>query len=148
MSGTPREVPKGLSDSHVVRLFKCAVKDDDSLVDAIVEKLYGTMRDFDAVAFGVTSPPGSASQPVALTSPSLTRVIASNAPVRLRAGTRSASAADFFQVFQIRDVHSVGVVIPANPAPSPQPRHHCGRSPKLGQGLGFFCGRALKVVPL
>jgi hypothetical protein len=29
-------------------LFKCAVKDDDSLVDAIVEKLYGTMRDFDA----------------------------------------------------------------------------------------------------
>ena len=29
-------------------MFKCAVKDDDSLVDAIVEKLYGTMRDFDA----------------------------------------------------------------------------------------------------
>ncbi len=48
MSGTPREVLKGLSESHVVRLFKCAVKDDDSLVDAIVEQLYGTMRDFDA----------------------------------------------------------------------------------------------------
>jgi hypothetical protein len=24
------------------------VKDDDTLVDAIVEKLYGTMKDFDA----------------------------------------------------------------------------------------------------
>ncbi len=48
MSGTLREVPRGLSESHVVRLFKCAVKDDDSLVDAIVEKLYRTMRDFDA----------------------------------------------------------------------------------------------------
>ncbi len=48
MSGTLREVPRGLSESHVVRLFQCAVKDDDSLVDAIVEKLYGTMRDFDA----------------------------------------------------------------------------------------------------
>jgi hypothetical protein len=30
------------------RLFKCAVKDDDTLVDAIVEKLYGTMKDLDA----------------------------------------------------------------------------------------------------
>jgi hypothetical protein len=48
MSGTGREIPRGLNESQVVRLFKCAVKDDDSLVDAIVEKLYGTMRDFDA----------------------------------------------------------------------------------------------------
>ena len=43
-----REVPTGLNEFHVVRLFKCAVKDDDTLVDAIVERLYGTMRDFDA----------------------------------------------------------------------------------------------------
>jgi hypothetical protein len=48
MSGTGTEIPRGLNESQVVRLFKCAVKDDDSLVDAIVEKLYGTMRDFDA----------------------------------------------------------------------------------------------------
>jgi len=47
MSETGREIPAGLNEFHVVRL-KCAVKDDDTLVDAIVEKLYGTMRDFDA----------------------------------------------------------------------------------------------------
>jgi hypothetical protein len=29
-------------------LFKCAVKDDDTLVDAIVERLYFTMKDLDA----------------------------------------------------------------------------------------------------
>jgi hypothetical protein len=46
MSATGRET--GLNEFHVVRLFKCAVKDDDTLVDAIVEKLYGTMTDFDA----------------------------------------------------------------------------------------------------
>jgi hypothetical protein len=48
MSGMGRETPTGLNEFHVVRLFKCAVKDDDTLVDAIVEKLYGTMKDFDA----------------------------------------------------------------------------------------------------
>ena len=48
MCETGREIPAGLNEFHVVRLFKCAVKDDDTLVDAIVEKLYGTMRDFDA----------------------------------------------------------------------------------------------------
>ena len=48
MSETGREVPTGLNEFHVVRLFKCAVKDDDTLVDAIVERLYGTIRDFDA----------------------------------------------------------------------------------------------------
>ena len=48
MSETGREIPAVLNEFHVVRLFKCAVKDDDMLVDAIVEKLYGTMRDFDA----------------------------------------------------------------------------------------------------
>jgi hypothetical protein len=48
MSGTGREILTGLNEFQVVRLFKCAVKDDDTLVDAIVEKLYGTMKDFDA----------------------------------------------------------------------------------------------------
>jgi hypothetical protein len=32
---------------QVLRLFKCAVKDDDTLVDVMVEKLYRTMKDFD-----------------------------------------------------------------------------------------------------
>jgi hypothetical protein len=48
MSGTGREIPTVLNEFQVVGLFKCAVKDDDTLVDAIVEKLYGTMKDFDA----------------------------------------------------------------------------------------------------
>ena len=48
MSGTGGEIPIGLSELQVVRLLKCAVKDDDTLVDAIVEKLYGIMKDFDA----------------------------------------------------------------------------------------------------
>jgi hypothetical protein len=48
MSGTGWEIPTGLNEFQVVRLFKCAVMDDDTLVDAIVEKLYGTMKDFDA----------------------------------------------------------------------------------------------------
>jgi hypothetical protein len=48
MSETGREIPTGLNEFHVARLFKCAVKDDDTLVDTIVEKLYGTMKDFDA----------------------------------------------------------------------------------------------------
>ena len=48
MFATGREIPSGLNESQVVRLLKCAVKDDDMLVDAIVEKLYGTMKDFDA----------------------------------------------------------------------------------------------------
>ena len=48
MFETGREIPAGLNEFHVVRLFRCAVKDDDTLVDAIVEKLYGTMKDFDA----------------------------------------------------------------------------------------------------
>ena len=48
MSETGREIQAGLNELHIARLFKCAVKDDDTLVDAIVEKLYGTMKDFDA----------------------------------------------------------------------------------------------------
>jgi hypothetical protein len=48
MSGTGRAVPSGLNEFQVFRLFKCAVKDDDSLLDAVVERLYGAMKDFDA----------------------------------------------------------------------------------------------------
>ena len=40
MSGTGREIGKGLNEFQVIRLFKCAVKDDDTLVDAIIDKLY------------------------------------------------------------------------------------------------------------
>ena len=44
MSGTRREIATGLNRSQVVRLFKCAVKDDGTLVDVIVEKLYGIIE--------------------------------------------------------------------------------------------------------
>jgi hypothetical protein len=37
----------GLDEVEVFRLFNCAVKDDDALVDAIVEKLYREMKQFD-----------------------------------------------------------------------------------------------------
>jgi len=48
MTGISRGIPTGLNEFQVLRLFKCAVKDDDTLVDAIVERLYFTMRDLDA----------------------------------------------------------------------------------------------------
>jgi hypothetical protein len=48
MPETGREIPRGLSEFHVFRLFKCAVKDDHVLVDAIVERLYVTMKEFDS----------------------------------------------------------------------------------------------------
>jgi hypothetical protein len=48
MAGASQEIPKGLNEAQVVRLFKCALKDDDTLMDAIVEKLYRDMKDFDA----------------------------------------------------------------------------------------------------
>jgi hypothetical protein len=48
MSATGREIARVLDESHVIRLLKCAVKDDHTLVDAIVEKLYGIMKEFDA----------------------------------------------------------------------------------------------------
>jgi hypothetical protein len=48
MTGTNRRIPTGLNEFQVLRLFKCAVKDDDTLVDAIVERVYFTMRDLDA----------------------------------------------------------------------------------------------------
>ena len=38
MSETGRAVPSGLNEFQVFRLFKCAVKDDDSLLDAMVER--------------------------------------------------------------------------------------------------------------
>jgi YqaJ-like viral recombinase domain len=47
MIGTSRGIPTGLSEFQVLRLFKCAVKDDDTLVDAIVERLYFAMKDHD-----------------------------------------------------------------------------------------------------
>ena len=48
MTAASREIPTGLDEFQVFRLFKCAVKDDDTLIDAIVEKLYGSMKEFDA----------------------------------------------------------------------------------------------------
>ena len=48
MSKTGRAIPSGLNEFQVFRLFKCAVKDDDSLLDAMVERLYGAMKDLDA----------------------------------------------------------------------------------------------------
>ena len=36
-----------LTQGQVFRLWKCAVKDDDNLVDAVIEKLYEEMMAFD-----------------------------------------------------------------------------------------------------
>ena len=47
MTGTGRRIATRLDESQVFRLFKCAVKDDDTLVDAIVERLYRKMNEFD-----------------------------------------------------------------------------------------------------
>ena len=47
MNGMSHEIPTSLNDVQVFRLFKCALKDDDTLIDAIVEKLYRSMKDFD-----------------------------------------------------------------------------------------------------
>lgn len=48
MAGTVGKVPSGLNEFQIFRLFTCAVKDDDALVDAIVERLYRKMKEFDA----------------------------------------------------------------------------------------------------
>jgi hypothetical protein len=48
MTGTSRRIPTGLDEVHILRLFKCAVKDDATMVDTIVERLYFTMKDLDA----------------------------------------------------------------------------------------------------
>jgi hypothetical protein len=47
MTGIDRVVAVGLDESQALRLFKCAVKDDDTLVDAIIERLYRKMKEFD-----------------------------------------------------------------------------------------------------
>jgi hypothetical protein len=48
MTGTGRRrIATGLDESQIFRLFKCAVKDDDTLVDAIVERLYRKMKELD-----------------------------------------------------------------------------------------------------
>jgi hypothetical protein len=49
MSETGREIPAGLNEFHVVRLFKCAVKDDDTLVDAIVERAFSVSEERNAL---------------------------------------------------------------------------------------------------
>ncbi len=36
-----------LTKEHVYRLWKCAIKDDDRLVDALIQKIYDTMIAFD-----------------------------------------------------------------------------------------------------
>jgi hypothetical protein len=48
MTGTSPKIPTSLTEAQIFRLFKCAVKDDVTLVDAIIERLYRTMKDFDA----------------------------------------------------------------------------------------------------
>ena len=47
MTRTWQKTRAGLTELQVLRLFKCALKDDDTLVDVMVEKLYRTMKDFD-----------------------------------------------------------------------------------------------------
>jgi hypothetical protein len=47
MTGERLRSRTGLDEIDVFRLFKCAVKDDDALVDAIIEKLYCKMKEFD-----------------------------------------------------------------------------------------------------
>jgi hypothetical protein len=37
-----------LTKEQVYRLWKCAIKDDDRLADALIEKIYDTMIVFDA----------------------------------------------------------------------------------------------------
>ena len=37
-----------LNEIQISRLFQCAVKDDETLVDAIVERLYRKMKEVDA----------------------------------------------------------------------------------------------------
>jgi len=48
MTGMVQKIPTCLNEFQVYRLFNCAVKDDETLVDAIVERLYRRMKEFDA----------------------------------------------------------------------------------------------------
>jgi len=41
-------IPTGLNEIQISRLFKCAVKDDETLIDGIVERLYRTIKVTDA----------------------------------------------------------------------------------------------------
>jgi len=47
VSGTGRRIAAGLDESQVFCLFKCAVKDDDTLVDSIIDRLYRKLKEFD-----------------------------------------------------------------------------------------------------
>ena len=47
MTGKGRRIATGLDEFQIFRLFKCALKDDDTLVDAIVERLYRKMKELD-----------------------------------------------------------------------------------------------------
>ena len=47
MTGKGRRIATVWMESQIFRLFKCALKDDDTLVDAIVERLYRKMKELD-----------------------------------------------------------------------------------------------------
>jgi hypothetical protein len=44
MTGMVQSTPTTLNEHQIFRLFKCAVKDDETLIDAIVERLYGKIE--------------------------------------------------------------------------------------------------------
>ena len=47
-TAAPQSLQTGqLTNEHVYRLWKCAIKDDDSLADALIQKIYDTMIAFD-----------------------------------------------------------------------------------------------------
>ena len=48
MTAPVRSIPTGLNEIQISRLFKCAVKDDETLMDGIVERLYRTIKEADA----------------------------------------------------------------------------------------------------
>ena len=48
MTAPVRTIPTGLNEIQISRLFKCAVKDDETLMDGIVERLYRTIKEADA----------------------------------------------------------------------------------------------------
>jgi hypothetical protein len=48
MTGMVRNFPSALNELQISRLFQCAVKDDETLIEAIVERLHRKMKEFDA----------------------------------------------------------------------------------------------------
>ena len=48
MTAPVRTIPTGLNEIQISRLFKCAAKDDETLMDGIVERLYRTIKEADA----------------------------------------------------------------------------------------------------